>query len=121
MKQIQRLLLLLTTAATLSACVTAPKPLYYHGEQAEAVYSYLKADDLSISEQILLMEQTMQNASSTGLPLAPGFHAHLGMLYFESGNTSGGIEQFEVEKSLFPESSKYLDYLLAQLQGSDAK
>ena len=63
----------------------------------------------------------MQKAQSKGLALAPGFHAHLGMLYFESGNNSSGVEQFEIEKSLFPESSKYLDYLLAQLQGSDTK
>lgn len=120
MKQIKQLLLVLFTATMLSACVTPPKPLYYHGEQAEAVYSYLKAD-LSIGDQILLMEQTMQKAKANNLALAPGFHAHLGMLYFESGNTSGGVEQFELEKSLFPESSKYLDYLLAQLRGRDAQ
>jgi hypothetical protein len=118
MKKLKLWMLISVVVGSLTGCVTPPKPLYYHGDHATAVYSYLKADDLSISEQIMMMEDTLQKANNSGLPTAPGFHAHLGLLYLESGNTQAGIEQLNIEKSMYPESTQFIDFLLGQLQGS---
>ena len=53
--------------------------------------------------------------------MAPAVHAHLGMLYFETGNPDSGLSQFDREKSLFPESSSYIDFLIKSAkEASDA-
>jgi len=101
----------------LTACKTT-EPLYYHGNYNTAVYAYFKGDDTSIEQQIESLQQTIQAAEAAGKSIAPGIHAHLGMLYFESGNTALGTQHFEQEKTLFPESAKYLDFLMKSRQGA---
>lgn len=104
--------------AMLAGCKTI-EPMYYHGEYNSAVYSYFKAEEVSIEEQILMMLSILQNAEAQGKPVAPGAHAHLGMLYFESGNSVDGLRHFEMEKTLFPESTQYIDFLIASAQGGN--
>ena len=88
------------------------EPLYYYGDYNAAVYSYFKGDGTTLSEQIAVLNDTIEKAAVSGRAVAPGVHAHLGMLYFESGNATLGNLHFEEEKALFPESAKYLDFLL---------
>lgn len=104
-------------ALSVSACKTT-EPLYYHGAYNQAVYAYFKAEDTTLEEQINILQQTIQDASSKGKPVAPGIHAHLGLLYFDTGNSDLGQQHFEKEKMLFPESAKYLDFLLKSRQGA---
>jgi hypothetical protein len=101
----------------LAGCKTID-PIYYYGAYPEAMYSYFKADTTSISQQILMLEQVIEQAQGKGKPVAPGVHAHLGMLYFESGNADQGVTHFEREKALFPESTAYLDFLMKQAVGA---
>jgi hypothetical protein len=103
--------LLLFAVLFLSACKTT-EPTYYYGAYPEAVYSYFKADSTAISQQIMMLEKIIEQARGKGKPVAPGIHAHLGMLYFESGDETQGVVQFEQEKALFPESTTYLDFLM---------
>jgi hypothetical protein len=100
----------------LAGCKTV-EPTYYYGAYPEAIYSYFKADETSISQQIMILEQVIEQARGKGKPVAPGVHAHLGMLYFESGNAEQGTTQFEQEKALFPESAAYLDFLMNKTAG----
>lgn len=113
----KKLFLVLGVMLTLTACKTT-EPLYYHGEYNKAVYAYFKGDDTTVEQQIETLQQTIQAAEAAGKPIAPGIHAHLGMLYFESGNAALGTQHFEHEKALFPESAKYLDFLLTSRQGA---
>lgn len=101
----------------LTACKTT-EPTYYYGAYSEAIYSYFKADTTSVSQQILILEQIIGQAQGKGKPVAPGVHAHLGMLYFESGNAQQGVAHFEQEKALFPESATYLDFLMNKTAGA---
>jgi len=50
--------------------------------------------------------------------VAPGIHAHLGLLYFNAGSSAEGEQQFAQEKALFPESAQYLDFLLKSKKGA---
>ena len=63
------------------------------------------------------MNEILAKASEDGKMVAPGIHAHLGMLYFEAGNASDGIKHFEIEKQLYPESTQYIDFLMASAVG----
>ena len=110
--------LILATLITLimSGCKTV-EPQYYYGQYNTAVYSFFKAEDVTIEQQITVLEETIQTAAAKSKPIAPGVHAHLGMLYFETGNSAQGTAHFEREKALFPESSHYIDFLLKSAQG----
>jgi hypothetical protein len=91
--------------------------MYYYGAYSKAVYSYFKADEIPVSQQISILQEVIAQASGKGKPVAPGVHAHLGMLYFESGNHDLGINHFEQEKALFPESTAYIDFLINKTSG----
>ncbi|WP_105215055.1 DUF4810 domain-containing protein [Pseudoalteromonas sp. T1lg22] len=105
----------LITAAIFAVAATGCKtvePLYYYGNYNSSVYDYFKADNSTIEEQIAALETVIEQASAKGKAIAPGIHAHLGMLYFETGNNTQGMEHFEQEKFLFPESAQYIDFLI---------
>lgn len=116
--QIKGIFSLLMVTILISGCKTT-EPMYYYGTYSEAVYSYFKADKISVSEQISILEQIIAQAQGKGKPVAPGIHAHLGMLYFESGNNDQGINHFEREKALFPESTAYIDFLMNKTSGTN--
>lgn len=102
---------------TLTACKTT-EPLYYHGSYNTSVYTYFKGDDATQADQIASLQQVIQTAEANGKRIAPGIHAHLGLLYFDAGNYDLGKRHFEHEKALFPESAKYLDFLLKSREGA---
>ena len=104
--------------ALLMSCKTV-EPLYYHGNYNSAVYSYFKAEEISLEEQISMMQEIIRGAESNAKAIAPGVHAHLGMLYFEAGNASEGITHFEIEKKLYPESTHYIDFLMTAARGGN--
>ena len=102
----------------LAGCKTV-ETIYHHGDYNNAVYSYFKAEEVSLVQQIARLEKILQDAQASNKPVAPGVHAHLAMLYFESGNTMDGTKHFEIEKQLYPESAQYIDFLMVAAQGGD--
>jgi len=115
-KSIKLLAAAVLASALLSGCKTT-EPLYYYGGYQQSVYSYFKGNETSVSEQISNLELAIEQATVNGKAIAPGVHAHLGMLYFESGNPVLGASHFEQEKALFPESTQFLDFLMNNSKG----
>lgn len=114
----KKLILTASLALAVSGCTTPTPPLYYYGDFNKAVYSYFKADDVSAAQQITMLQTIIQQAAAKNRPVAPGVHAHLGMLYFETGNTDLGYQQLKQEELLFPESKQYIDFLLKSAKES---
>lgn len=112
------LTLVLLVAALLTGCNATKEPLYHHGLYSEAVYGYFKVGKMSVSEQVTVLEEIIAEAQGKQKSVAPGVHAHLGMLYFEIGSAALGLAQFEQEKALFPESAHYIDFLIANSTGN---
>lgn len=108
--------LAVSCAGLLVGCA-APKPLYqWEGYQAQ-VYNYLRPQGSNGPEaQIAALEQGFQKIRSKGGTPPPGYHAHLGMLYFQVGKDDQGVQELRTEKALFPESASYMDFLLAKAQ-----
>lgn len=105
--------LLLVTALT--GCA-GPKPLYSWNGYQQHVYSHLKNEGASAEEQILELERGIQVAASSGSHLPPGYHAHLGLLYLNTGRTDRALAAWNQEKSLFPESTRYIDFLINNMK-----
>lgn len=110
------LLLAIVAVIALSGCESTDKPLYYYGGYQTAVYHYFKNDETTVDQQINALEIIIEKAANSGLPVAPGVHAHLGMLYFEQGDGVNGALHLDAEKQLFPESATYIDFLIANQQ-----
>lgn len=106
--------LALLACAALTGCATHPKTMYQWDGYQPQVYEYLKGG--SPEQQIAAMEKNLQDISAKGNQAPPGFHAHLGMLYSIAGKPDQVVAQFEDEKKLFPESSPYMNFLLAKMQ-----
>ncbi len=102
--------------ATLAGCA-GPKQLYSWNGYQPQVYAHLKNDGKSSpEEQILDMEKGIQEASAKGAKVPPGYHAHLGLLYLNTGRTDQALAAWNQEKALFPESAKYIDFLINNMK-----
>ncbi len=123
MAKIKRIIILfcLLTAALLSGCATENRTLYHWGSYESQVYNtYCEPDEASAYNQIEKMEADIEVARSKGLPLPPGFRAHLGYLYFQQGKYDLAIQSFEAEKQAFPESAVLMNRFITQIKGHDA-
>lgn len=92
-----------------SGCASQPS-LYRWGEYEGQLYSHLQNTG-SIEQQIASLEKTLATGDQARKP-GPGLHAHLGLLYGKSGRGDLMLKHWETEKSLYPESAPYLDFLL---------
>ena len=107
--------LCLLAAIGLSGCA-APKPLYEWNGYQPQLYAHFKGQGKSPEEQILAMEEGAQKAAAKGAKLPPGYHAHLGLLYLNTGRTDQAVAAWNQEKAQFPESTKYIDFLLNNMK-----
>ncbi len=111
-----RALLGLAGIVLLAGCQTA-RPLYYWGHYEPLAYqSYAAPQKAPPEKQIEALLEDEQKAAAANLPLHPGFHAHLGYLYYQVGKYDLGRKEFEAEKQLFPESAQLMDRMLKQPQ-----
>lgn len=97
--------------ATLSGCETT-RPLYHYGSYQDNLYTHFKNEDASVNREIAALEKTIAESSARNLQVGPGLHAHLGFLYIESGQVDTGIAYLHKEKALYPESARFIDFLL---------
>lgn len=118
---LSRSLLTLTLAAStlLDGCA-GPKTLYQWEGYEPQVYEYFKGEEPK-EAQAEALERDLQKIRSTGKAVPPGYHAHLGLLYLSMGKDDQMVQQFRTEKTLFPESGTYMDFLLKNAKTGDAK
>ena len=106
-----RLLISTLCAALLTACAAPREPLYYWGNFPAQQYAYLQGGQ-GPEEGIQALEKTREEAKAQGKPLPPGFQAHLGLLYGQTGRTDLFEQYLAAEKLQYPESAAYIDFLL---------
>lgn len=111
MPTIKRHTLSIASSLLLTACVSAPSTTYYWGNYEPAIYHQF-TEESSPEEQIDALEKDLAAAQKSNQAIPPGLHAQLGMLYIQTGKESTGYEHFHLEKTLFPESAHYLDFVL---------
>ncbi len=99
----------------LAGCAT-PAKLYTWGSYEDLMYaSYASPGKVPPEQQIEQLEADYQQARSTNRRMPPGWHAHLGYLYYEIGRLDQAEQQLLTEKEEFPESAVFVDRLLQNL------
>jgi hypothetical protein len=94
----------------------ASPTIYSWGNYEKLIYaSYAAPGSVSPEMQIEQLEADYQKARSANKRMNPGFHAHLGHLYFQIGKLDQARQQLETEKAQFPESTVFMDHLIANL------
>lgn len=89
---------------------------YYWGHYEDLVYvMYAKPDKVPPEVQAAKMEEDLHKAIAANKPVPPGFHAHLGYVYFQLGKLDLAQQEFTNEKKQFPESTVFMDRMLANL------
>jgi hypothetical protein len=102
-------------AVALAGCASQPTQ-YNWGSYEEVIYaSYVSPSDVPAEKQIEALEKDYQTARSANKRMPPGWHAHLGFLYYEMGDLIQARQQFLTEKAEFPESAVFVDRLIANL------
>lgn len=109
---------LVTGSFLLSGCTSNP-PLYYWPGYDEQVYNHFK-HDTTPAQQIGILEGHLQKARSKSMTPAPGYYAHLGMLYSLVGDDDKAMNAFDSEQRQFPEAKPFLSFLLKQKQEPNA-
>lgn len=106
-------------ASILLAGCAGPQPMYqWEGYQAQ-VYQYFKGE--SQEEQVIALESGLEKIKAKGGLVPPGYHAQLGMLYLKLGKDDQMVKELQTEKTLFPESTAYMDFLLRNVKTDTRK
>ena len=101
----------------LTACANQNNRLYQWGSYENMVYeSYHEPGKYSSQSQIIKMEKDLEKARAANKSLPPGHYAYLGYLYFQSGQLDKALTALQTEKTIFPESTIYMDRLIAQIK-----
>lgn len=107
---------LLVTCSIMTGCATS-KPLYYWGNYETLVYEmYIEPGAADPATQAQKLKEDISEAGAEGMHVPPGLHAHLGYMYFLQGNTHDAKLEFETEKKLFPEATKFVDGFMGRLK-----
>jgi len=113
-----RLILVMAGALVMAGCAQRPTQ-YEWGNYEEVIYaSYISNNDVPAEKQIEILEKDYQAARAANKRMPPGWHAHLGYLYYEIGRTDQARQELLTEKAEFPESRVFVDRLLANLSKS---
>lgn len=107
----------LCTAALLAGCA-APKTLYNWDGYQTSIYQYYQQDGLSPEQQIMTLKEIVEKSRARDKAVPPGLHAQLGLLYSKTGNNGQALAEFNTEKTLFPESAPFMNFLMAKDKGS---
>ena len=101
----------------LTGCATKTPSLYQWGSYQEQIYAqYGDAGKTSPEAQISALEADYQQIAAKDRKPPPGYFAHLGYLYFQTGKSGQAVQSFEAEKASFPESATYMDLLIKNAQ-----
>jgi hypothetical protein len=110
-------LLAAVSACLFTGCAAAPPTIYSWGSYEQVIYaSYLSPHDVPAEKQVEILEKDYQVARSTNKRVPPGWHAHLGTLYYQLGKVDQARQELLTEKAEFPESAAFVDRLTANLK-----
>lgn len=105
-----------------SGCAAPPRTMLYGWDAYQPqVYEYLKSQGNDEPQaQIAALEEGAQKIQGRGAALPPGYRAHLAMLYARAGQADKSAEHLAAEKTQFPESTVFMDFLARTLSGETA-
>lgn len=98
------------------------RSLYAWGEYEESVFTVCaQPDAIDVGREVERLVQLVKASAEAKVDVAPGVHAHLGYLYSLQGDLDTATAAFLSEKELYPESTVFIDGLLARIGARSTK
>lgn len=97
--------------AVLGGCAQQPRSLYGWGSYQDQVYTYLKGEDSDYARQIEALQRDAEKAKAANLPLPPGYHAQLALLYDKLGQTDNAHSELLAEQAAYPEATSFVTFI----------
>ena len=105
-------LTLLIFTAFLSGCKSTP-PMYMYENYSESFYALKKeSGHESDAQWQSSLESIVKKSNAKAVRVPPGIYANLGYIQLKSSNYPKAIAFFEQEKSIYPESSRFMENLI---------
>ena len=93
-----------------------PPSGYYWGNYSQTLYQYKKNQTKeSYDEHKNELLTILEESDKKGLRVPPGVCAELGYIYLIEGNNEKASSYFNKEKTIYPESSKFMDSLIQKM------
>lgn len=103
----------------LASCQTRGRSIYVWGNYQDSVWSLTHAEGAADVDSLIdSLAETIEKARVDGRPVAPGMHAHMGLLYSMRGELDAAQAAFETERELFPESEAFIDGVIQRMGAS---
>jgi hypothetical protein len=99
--------------ALLAGCAQPPR--YEWGRYEDSLYHYYK-DPTTASEYLEVLAKAARIGDASGRT-APGVHAEYGYMLLSAGRNGEATQEFESEKRFWPESTVFMDRMLAMAAG----
>ncbi|MEM8709660.1 MAG: DUF4810 domain-containing protein [Planctomycetota bacterium] len=113
-----RIALSVLMLGTLASC-QQNRSLYRWGNYEDSVWNVTHAEGAAdLDAEIAAFGELIERSRQTDRPVAPGMHAHLGLLYSMKGQLDAAQAAFESERELYPESSAFIDGLIQRMGAS---
>lgn len=115
-------LFLATAIILITGCASqSPKPLYNYGNYSDSYYSYKKnmTPKTTLALQNSIEKAIAETDKSESGRVPPGMYANLGYLYVKAGKPSEAIANFTKEKSIYPESTFFMDRLISRINATE--
>lgn len=108
----------LLTIASLALAGCAATPLYEYGDYSGSLYSYQR-DPSTRQDYIEELQEIVERGTRPGdeRPVPPGIYAELGYMMLEAGDAAAAERFFVQEKQVWPESTLFMDRLIAVARG----
>jgi len=113
-----RVLALAALAAWCIAGCSAPQSLYAWGDYEQSLYRYYKNPD-DVEGYIASLDEIIAAAEEQG-KVPPGVYAEHGYALMIVGRGEEAIANFEKERELWPESTKFMDVMMNNVPEPDA-
>ena len=95
-----------------TACSQNAYQLYY-GDTSQRYYDAVKRPETAETYKRSL-EQVFAISRTRGMPVPPGLYVDYAMLLLTEGDSYGARDFLIKERELWPESAKFMDFLLAR-------
>lgn len=101
--------------AALCLSTVACRSSYYHWGDYDASVATMQTPGagFDVAAHVDAMARDLEQAEQRGRRIAPGLRAHLGFLLLGAGNRDHGLALLRAEAIAFPESSIFVDQLIA--------
>ena len=103
-------------AFLMSGCA-GQKPMYEYGNYSETYYQLKQNGDTETTGKWkAALEDSIKESNEQGLRTPPGINANLGYLYLKVNDADKAISFFNVEKTLYPESTVFMNKLIKKAE-----